>query len=80
MKTGPSAAKIAYIQRVAELRRARGFTQQQMADALQIPLERYKKYESRSRLPPDLVQPFAAIVGRPVEFVLTGSGGREARP
>lgn len=72
MKTGKSAVTSAYIRRVKDLRIARGFTQKQMADALQIPLERYKKYEQRSRLPPELVQPFAAVVGRDVEHVLTG--------
>lgn len=71
MKQGISAAKAAYISRVKQLRIERGFTQRQMAGALQIPLERYKKYEQRSRLPPELLQPFAAIVGCPVERILT---------
>jgi transcriptional regulator with XRE-family HTH domain len=73
MKPGSSAAKAAYINRVKQLRKERGFTQRQMAEALQIPLERYKKYEQRSRLPPELLPSFAAIVGCPVERVLTDS-------
>ena len=37
----------AYCRRIQALREGRGWTQQQMATALDIPLERYKKYEIR---------------------------------
>lgn len=68
-----------YIDRVADLRRARGLTQQEMADALGIPVERYKKYERRSLLPPILIERFAAIVGRDVRFVVTGKADGSRR-
>lgn len=78
MKRSVSLVDRAYIERTKELRKAAGLTQQQMADALQIPLERYKKYENRSRLPGNLLHPFSVIVRRPVEYVLTGQAARHA--
>jgi len=59
--------------RVHRLRNERGWTAQQMATALGIPPERYRKYEYRSPLPHYLVERFALIVGRDVEYVLTGN-------
>lgn len=66
------AFRDAYCQRVRELREARGWTQEQMAEALNIPADRYRKYEGRSPLPPYLVERFALFVGRDVAFILTG--------
>lgn len=79
MDTSESERKWRYIRRIAELREARLMTQQEMADALGIPLERYKKYEQRSVLPPWYLDRFAAVVGRDIEFVLTGRPSRRAR-
>jgi ribosome-binding protein aMBF1 (putative translation factor) len=71
----------AYCARVRALREARGWTQEQMADALGIPADRYRKYEGRSPLPSYLVERFAGIVGRDVEYVITGkSSGRRRGP
>ena len=54
----------AFAQRTKALRMAHdGWTQQQMADALNIPLERYKKYENRSPMRHDLIPRFCLIVG-----------------
>ena len=58
--------------RVHRLRNERGWTAQQMATALGVPAERYRKYEYRSPLPHYLIERFALIVGRDVEYVLTG--------
>lgn len=58
--------------RVHRLRNERGWTAAQMATALGVPPERYRKYEYRSPLPHYLVERFALIVGRDVEYVLTG--------
>jgi len=58
--------------RVRQLREAGGWTQEQMAEALGIPADRYRKYETRSPMPAYLIQRFASIVGRHIEFVLTG--------
>jgi transcriptional regulator with XRE-family HTH domain len=57
---------------VREAREARGWTQAQMALALGIPAERYRKYETRSPLPLYLVERFALITGRDVVYLVTG--------
>jgi hypothetical protein len=49
------------------------WTAAQMATALGVPAERYRKYEYRSPLPHYLIERFALIVGRDVEYVLTGN-------
>jgi hypothetical protein len=43
-----------------------------MADALVVPLDRYKKYETRGPMPAYLIERFALFVGRDVDYVLTG--------
>lgn len=58
--------------RVHRLRNERGWTAEQMATALGIPAERYRKYEYRSPLPHYLIEQFAVIVGRDIEYILTG--------
>lgn len=67
----------AFLERVKDLRKRRGWTQEQMAQALGIPDKRYSKYETRSPLPPYLIEHFANLTGVSIEFLLTG---REARP
>lgn len=67
----------AYCRRVKDLRRAKGWTQQQMATALGLPLDRYKKYEDRSPMPPYLVERFALVVGRSIAYVMTGKPTRQ---
>lgn len=62
--------------RVRDLRKQRGWTSVQMATALDIPPDRYRKYEYRSPLPHYLIERFALIVGRDVDFVLTGKAAR----
>ena len=69
----------AFIARVHHLRESMNWTAAEMASALDIPAERYRKYESRSLLPHYLIEPFALIVGRDVEYVLTGKSSRPAR-
>lgn len=61
-----------FIARVKRLREERGWTSEQMATALGIPPERYRKYEYRSVLPHYLIEPFAMIVERDVAYMLTG--------
>lgn len=58
-----SAWRKRFAERTAELRDARGWTQAQMAEALGIPIERYKKYEQRTPLPHNLLARFALICG-----------------
>lgn len=65
--------------RVRALRVGREWTAEQMATALGIPAERYRKYETRTPLPHYLVERFALIVGRDIEFVLTGKVTEQRR-
>lgn len=62
----------AYIARVKALREAKGWTSEQMAIALGVPPERYRKYESRSPLPTYLLEAFAQITDADPIYVLTG--------
>lgn len=62
----------ALIARTHRLRNERGWTAQQMATALGVPAERYRKYEYRTPLPHYLIERFALIVGRDIEYILTG--------
>jgi DNA-binding XRE family transcriptional regulator len=62
----------AFIARVKRLREERGWTSEQMAKALGIPADRYRKYEYRTPLPHYLVEPFSIIVDRDVSYLLTG--------
>lgn len=48
-----------------------------MATALGVPPDRYRKYEYRSPLPHYLIERFVLIVGRDIEFVLTGKTTRQ---
>lgn len=59
--------------RVKYLRNGRGVTAEEMAKALGVPAERYRKYEARSPLPQYLIERFSIIVGRDIEYVLTGN-------
>jgi transcriptional regulator with XRE-family HTH domain len=58
--------------RVRSLRKQRDWTAEQMATALGIPADRYRKYESRTPLPHYLIERFALIVGKDIDYVLTG--------
>ena len=62
----------AFCARVGDLRRERFRSAEQMATALNLPVERYRKYETRTPLPPYLHERFALIVGVSVHYLLTG--------
>lgn len=62
--------------RVQQLRKDRGYTAEQMAIALGVPPDRYRKYEIRTPLPHYLIERFAIIVNRDVEYILTGKSSR----
>jgi transcriptional regulator with XRE-family HTH domain len=62
--------------RVHRLRKERGVTAEEMAIMLGVPPDRYRKYEYRSPLPHYLIEQFALIVGRDLEYVLTGNTSR----
>jgi transcriptional regulator with XRE-family HTH domain len=67
----------ALCERVVKLRKAKGWTAEEMALALGIPADRYRKYETRSPLPQYLIPRFAKIVDRSIEYILTGKERRK---
>jgi transcriptional regulator with XRE-family HTH domain len=67
-----SAYVAAFTARIQKLRDDKGWTQQQMAVALGVPLGTYKKYESRTLLPHILLERFSLIVDRDIGFLVTG--------
>ena len=67
----------AFCGRIKALREEKGWVAEQMATALGIPVERYRKYERRSHLPQYLIPRFALVVDRSLEYVLTG---KERKP
>lgn len=66
--------------RTHRLRNERGWTSEQMATALGIPAERYRKYEYRSPMPAYLMERFALIVGCDIPYLLIGRGQRVTTP
>ena len=65
--------------RIQRLRVERDWTQQQMAAAIGVPHERYKKYEVRSPLPAYLIPRFAQVVDRSISYVVTGTESASKR-
>ena len=59
-------------QRVRQLRVDRGWTIEQMADAIGVPPERWRKYEVRSPLPQYLIERLAQLMDRDVQYIVTG--------
>jgi transcriptional regulator with XRE-family HTH domain len=66
--------------RVKRLREEKDWTAEQMAIALGIPPERYRKYENRSPIPHYLIPRFALVVDRSIEYVMTGKEQRSLEP
>lgn len=77
MNDSVSAFTKAFIARTRELREARGFTQEEMGTAIGVPPDTYRKYETRSALPLHLLERFSLVVGRDIEYIVTG---RQRRP
>lgn len=69
--------KKAMLARTKLLRESAGMSQEKMAEALDVPLDRYRKYEIRTLLPHYLIEPFAKITGYSIAFVVTGRGCKE---
>lgn len=62
----------AFCERVQTLRKERGWTAEQMATALGVPPDRYRKYEKRSPLPAYLMEQFCLVVDCEMEYLVTG--------
>lgn len=73
--------KQAFIARVKACRVAKGWKQWQMAEALGgMPQDKYKQYESRSYLPPHLIERFSLICGVNPGWLVTGRGEKALKP
>ena len=80
-KLSPGASKFneALCSRVRELREAKEWTQEQMAEFLGIPGPRYIKYEKRSPLPMYLLPKLSALTQARIHWIITGTGPRQLR-
>jgi hypothetical protein len=76
----PSEFDQLFIARTKALRLTKFQKSEEMAIALGIPPERYRKYESRTPMPHDLIERFAIITGVSVEFLITGRRVRGKGP
>lgn len=63
-----------FIGRVKAARTAIGWKQWQMAEALNMPQDKYKQYEGRSLLPHHLIGRFCIITRVDPEWLMTGRG------
>ncbi len=68
----PEEFEAMFIERTKALRAHRGMTSAEMAAALDIPVDRYRKYESRTPMPHDLLERFAIIAGVTLDFLVSG--------
>lgn len=76
MAKPPSEAlfKANFLQRVRDLRDAKGWTQTYMAEMLGVPYENYKKWEKRDYMPHYVIPRFVGMMGVSIEFLYTGRG------
>jgi transcriptional regulator with XRE-family HTH domain len=69
-----------YCGRVKRFREETGMTAAQMADLLSVPADRYRKYETRSPLPPYLIGKFCRVVGCDLEHLILGKARQRRAP
>jgi transcriptional regulator with XRE-family HTH domain len=77
MTTDPTTERAyhqAFRDRLKRLRDDLGYSQSQMAEALGVSLQNYKKYEIRSKFPAHMLNKLALITHRPLKFIVTGQG------
>jgi transcriptional regulator with XRE-family HTH domain len=68
--------------RIRALRGGKAWTAEQMANALGVQPATYRKYETENMMPHYLIERFALIKGRSIEYIFTGkdAAGRAPRP
>lgn len=69
-----------FIERVARSRISRGMKQWQIAEAMGIPQDKYKQYESRSLLPHHMIGRFCIICRVEPDWLITGRGQKPIQP
>ena len=70
----------AYCERVKRFREETNMTAAQMAELMGVPADRYRKYETRSPLPPYLIAKFCQIVGYDLEHLVLGKPKERIKP
>jgi DNA-binding transcriptional regulator YiaG len=70
----------AYCDRVKRFREQTHMTAAQMAELLNVPAERYRKYETRSPMPPYLMERFCRIVGCDLEHLIIAKPRTRMKP
>jgi hypothetical protein len=81
--TTPKEFRDGVIRRTREAREAAHMDRKDVADALEITVENYKKFETRSAIALHLLIPFCRLTGADPYELLTGEPfriGREAKP
>ena len=63
--------------RVAQLRKEADLSQAEVAHLMGIELGAYKTYEQRTAMPIHLLERFAVIVGRDIDYIVTGRSARD---
>jgi transcriptional regulator with XRE-family HTH domain len=80
MKHAPYSEFVtAFIARTKQLREESKRTQEQVATALGIPLESYRKYETRSAIRIHLIDRFIAIVDGDLQYLMSGRRTKRAK-
>lgn len=69
-----------YCDRVKRFREETNMSAAEMADLLDIPAERYRKYENRGPMPVYLVAKFCRIVGCDLEHLILGKPRERMKP
>lgn len=69
-----------YCGRVKRFRNETNMSAEKMAELLDIPAERYRKYEKRSPMPVYLIEKFCLIVGCDLEHLILGKPRERMKP
>lgn len=69
-----------YCERVKRFREETNMSAADMATLLDIPADRYRKYESRSPMPVYLMAKFCRIVGCDLEHLVLGKAREKTKP
>ncbi|MEH2517768.1 hypothetical protein V1279_003341 [Bradyrhizobium sp. AZCC 1610] len=72
--------KQGFILRVTKSKTASGMKQWQIAEAIGIPQDKYKQYETRSLMPHHLIGRFYIICRVDPEWLVTGRGKKPTGP
>lgn len=75
-----SLFKQEFTERIKSARIALGWKQWQMAEALDMPQDKYKQYEGRSLLPHHLIGRFCLITRIDPNWLMTGRGEKPLQP